>query len=377
MKIILFEDYKVLDLEPITLNRPIFNIRYGSGSLLSRIKNYFPNKSISLWVRDSIKKLASEYNPNYKVNQIDEDNIIWLNARVLWNKDLIKKISLEPSKKFSDGENLLAANLDYKQSREWLDGNKKEIRYHPNIDEGTHLQYKIINYLWDFLDLIPKSVHDAYDKNSNIIDYDHVVFNEELGPVIIDNNVKIEPFCSLEGPLYIAKDSLIKSHTKISRSIIGPNCKIGGEVSGTIIQGYSNKSHYGYIGDSFIGEWVNLGAGTTNSNLKNNYKDIVIMVNGRLINSRRLFLGSVIGDHTKTAIGTMLNTGSNIGLGCNIISKSFLRKNIPSFSILNNNKIEKIRFKDFTKIEEKVKSRRNKIFSNEEINYLYYIYQSI
>ena len=377
MKIVFFEDEKVLNMEPLTPNRPIFDLRYGSDSLLGRIHQFFPKNSISLWVRESIKNLTSELYPSKNVNQINEDNLIWLNARVLWNHNLIDKVLSKPSRKYTSGDDLIAANLNLEQSITWLKNKKKNIKNHPNVKSGKKINCVIIEYLWNLIELIPEAVKEAQNNYKNKKRYENVWFNESLGPIVLSENVKIEPFCNLMGPMFIGENTLIKSNSRISNSIIGPHCKIGGELSGTIIQGYTNKSHYGYIGDSFIGEWVNLGAGTTNSNLKNNYKNVSIVVNDQLINSNKLFLGSFIGDHTKTSIGTMLNTGTKIGIGCNVLSQSFPSRNISSFSFINNNQLKKITLKEFIEVVEKAKSRRNKLLLEQEKKYFNYIYNSM
>tara|TARA_B100001250_G_scaffold113973_1_gene96405 strand:- start:8463 stop:9596 length:1134 start_codon:yes stop_codon:yes gene_type:complete len=377
MKIILFEDEKALNLEPLTINRPVFDLRYGSNSLLGRIHQIFPKNSISLWVRESIKNLTSELYPSKNVNQINEDNLIWLNARVLWNRNLINRVFSEPSRKYISGDDLLAANLNLAQSKIWLQSKKNNIKSHPNVKNGEKIDCVIIDYLWDLIELIPEAVKEAQNNFKNKKKYENVCFNESIGPVILSKNVQIEPFSNLEGPIYIGENTIIKSNSKISNSIIGPHCKIGGEVSGSIIQGYTNKSHYGYLGDSCIGEWVNLGAGTTNSNLKNNYKNVSMIINDKLINSNKLFLGSFIGDHTKTSIGTMLNTGTKIGIGCNVLSQSFPPRNISSFSFINNNQIKKITLKEFIEIAEKAKFRRNQLLLEQEKKYFNYIYNSM
>ena len=145
-----------------------------------------------------------------------------------------------------------------------------------------------------------------------------VVINEENGPVIVDSTAKIESFTILNGPIYIGKNVLIKSHSNISNSIIEESCKIKGEVHSSIFQPFSNKAHEGYIGNSFIGSWANLGAGTTTSNLKNNYSNVFVKWDGNLIDTDTIFFGSVIGEHVKTSIGTNLNTGTIIEMGCNL-----------------------------------------------------------
>ena len=377
MKIVFFEDEKVHNLEPLSINRPVFDLRYGSNSLLERMYQFFPKNSISLWVRDSIKNLTSELYPSKNVNQIINDNLIWLNARVIWNRNSIEKVLSKPSQKYTLGDNLIAANLNLNQSNTWLEAKKNEAKVHPVVQCGGEIDCKIIEYLWDLIDFIPEAVRETNIDFKNKVKNENIYLNENLGPVILSKNVQVEPFCYLEGPLFLGEGTIIKSNSNISNSVIGPYCKIGGEVSGTIFQGYANKSHYGFLGDSFVGEWVNLGAGTTNSNLKNNYKNVSVIINNQLINSNKLFLGSFIGDHTKTAIGTILNTGTNIGIGCNLLTKSFPSRNISSFSIINDDQINTTTFKEFIEVVKKVKLRRNKLLLEQEKKYFNYIYNSM
>ena len=119
-----------------------------------------------------------------------------------------------------------------------------------------------------------------------------VTLNAEKGPIIIMDNVHIYSFAYLEGPLYIGNDTIIKPHSHISSSIIGPVCKLGGEIEKSIFQGYSNKVHDGHLGNAFLGEWVNLGAGTTNSNLKNNYSPVKVKLGQEEIETAKYFIGS-------------------------------------------------------------------------------------
>ncbi len=377
MRLIIFEDKNVFDLEPITLSRPVFDIRLGKETLLSRFEKINHQNHISLWVRSELENLTRERFPDYQVNQLANEDTLWLNARVLWKKNQIEQIISKPSKRYTKQNILLAAFLNPKESRDWLkNSNPYDVTKFPNVDEGQKLNVQIFNYLWDILDLISFSVDEIKKKSIDKVNYDKVYIDRDKGPVFIENSASVEPFTILRGPIYIGHNSIIKSHSSITNSIIGPGCKIAGEISNSIFQSNTNKAHSGYIGNSFIGEWVNLGAGTTTSNLKNNYKSISVMINGKLIRSEKLFLGSFIGDHTKTAIGTKLNTGTKIGTGCNIFSNQFPSRNVLSFTeILNNNQI-KMDFKRFVKTAETVKLRRNVFFTEEEKKYYNYIYKN-
>ncbi len=160
-----------------------------------------------------------------------------------------------------------------------------------------------------------------------------VVIDAEAGPVFIGRNVTVMPQSTIVGPVSIADGSSIKAGARIYEDTsIGPMCKIGGEVEASIVLGYSNKQHDGFLGHSYVGEWVNLGAGTTTSDLKNNYSTIKVIVDGQLVDSRSQFVGSVIGDHSKTAINSVLGTGTVVGAACNLFGRGVPPRFVPSFS---------------------------------------------
>ena len=155
----------------------------------------------------------------------------------------------------------------------------------------------------------------------------------EKGPIYIDKNVEIFPNVTIEGPVFIGANSKIKIGAKIYEGTsIGEMCKVGGEVEESIIHSYSNKQHDGFLGHAYLGMWVNLGADTNNSDLKNNYGNVKVSINGKeWINSNSTFVGAAIADHFKSAIGTMFNTGTVVGFASNIFYRTFPPKFIPSF----------------------------------------------
>ena len=137
--------------------------------------------------------------------------------------------------------------------------------------------------------------------------------DDQDGPIVIEDNVNIMPGAMIKGPVYICSGSTIKMGAKIyGPTVIGPHCKIGGEVSNCIFLGFSNKAHDGFLGNSIIGEWCNIGAGTNNSNLKNDYGNVKMWdyMNREFKDSAQQFLGLFMGDHTKCAINTSFNTGT-------------------------------------------------------------------
>jgi UDP-N-acetylglucosamine diphosphorylase / glucose-1-phosphate thymidylyltransferase / UDP-N-acetylgalactosamine diphosphorylase / glucosamine-1-phosphate N-acetyltransferase / galactosamine-1-phosphate N-acetyltransferase len=161
-----------------------------------------------------------------------------------------------------------------------------------------------------------------------------VVIDAANGPVYIDEGAEVHPFTRIEGPCYIGRKSILLGAKCREGNSIGPTCRIGGEVEESIIQGYSNKYHDGFLGHAYVGEWVNLGALTTNSDLKNDYSSVSVILDGkRPISTGSTKVGSLIGDHTKTSIGTLLNTGAYVGAMALIAATGKpLPKFIPSFA---------------------------------------------
>ena len=160
-----------------------------------------------------------------------------------------------------------------------------------------------------------------------------VVLDAEDGPIVIGPNVTVKPNCTLEGPLFIGEGSLIQPGASIGEGVsIGEICKVGGELESSIIHSHSNKQHDGFLGHSYIGQWVNLAADTINSDLKNTYGPVRVAINGREVDSQLTFVGLTMGDHTKTSVNSIFSTGSVVGFACNLFMSQFVPRFVPSFS---------------------------------------------
>jgi UDP-N-acetylglucosamine diphosphorylase/glucosamine-1-phosphate N-acetyltransferase len=159
----------------------------------------------------------------------------------------------------------------------------------------------------------------------------HVVFDVRNGPIMLAPGVEVRAFSRLVGPLAVARDTRIMGG-QVSGSAIGPRCVVHGEVSTSVFLGYANKSHDGFLGHAVVGRWVNLGAGTINSNLKNTYGPVRVTLGGQRFETGLTFMGSLIGDHVKTAIGTMLPTGCVIGVGANLFGSTRPAPEVPPFA---------------------------------------------
>ncbi|GJQ29866.1 MAG: hypothetical protein HBSAPP03_17500 [Phycisphaerae bacterium] len=192
--------------------------------------------------------------------------------------------------------------------------------------------------------------------------YPGAILDLERGPIVIDEGAIVRPGAILIGPVYIGPHSTILERATIRQNTaIGPWCKVNGEVGGTIFQGYANKAHDGYLGDSWVGEWVNLGAGTTNSNLLNTYEEIIAVASPGMSNERtgETFLGATIGDHVKTAIGTRLMTGCVLHTGGMFATTAPVSGATPPFAWSTDAGLRRYRLDKFLAVARAMMHRRN------------------
>ena len=385
MNLYVFEDQRFSDFFPICSTRAVFDIRFGQSTFLERIIKIFPEHSVSLIVRDEFKELVSELHTNIAVNPDNIEEGLWISSSVIWTRESVELLS-DKDTAFMKDDKLVAANLSSSDAARWI-SNGGPLKSELESVKFKNIEVYQCNYLWDIIKFINQSINDDASElkpvdrldypHTNLINPDKIfinnakvmpgaLINAEKGPVIIDNNAVIYGQTYIEGPAFIGTDTVIKPLTKIVGSVIGKKCKIGGEVESSVIQGYSNKVHDGHLGDSFLGEWVNLGAGTSNSNLKNNYSSVKISLNENLIDTNSLHIGCFIGDHVKTAIGTLINTGTIIGAASMISTYGFPPVNLPPFSWYFNRKKERMDFDKFVSTAQKSKSRRNKNFTSAE-----------
>jgi UDP-N-acetylglucosamine diphosphorylase/glucosamine-1-phosphate N-acetyltransferase len=363
LQICIFEDENYTNLQPLVYSRPVYDLLCGVESLKQRIISNYGNVKVSLHCRPYLEETVKRNNLDYLVNRIEDTECLFINGRNIAPQNLSELLphSCSEDKVFVNEDTVVAAyltgtNLKYKSSH---------IKDLFSIDDFNNLPVKILdikcaNYLWDiifyngtqisldfnrfkminkenFVNQVEHYVHLVNKENifigKNVIIKPGVVIDASDGPVIIDDDVFIYPNSFIEGPCFIGASSKIKAGATIyGNTSIGKVCKIGGEVEGSVFMDYSNKQHAGFIGHSYIGSWVNLGAGTNNSDLKNNYSIIKIKLNNKEVDSNHRFLGMMIGDHSKSAINTKFNTGSVIGFSCNIFLSGFPDKYVPSFS---------------------------------------------
>ena len=284
--------------------------------------------------------------------QKDPDTALLVHANVLPTKAMISKI-----KKLQNGEYISAGkngSIAFAFSNEQVIGLHK-IKVTRQVKYESPL--KILQYPWeivrlndwaireDFVLLTSKRRSAAISKTNAVINssqifmeqgakVEHCILNASAGPVYIGKNVEIMEGSMIRGPVALCEGSVVKMGTKIyGATTIGPHCTVGGELKNVMMFGYSNKAHDGYLGDSVIGEWCNLGAGTTNSNVKNNCGEVKYWVDAdKKEMSAGLKGGLLMGDYSRAAINTSFNTGTVVGVNCNVFATGLTPKLIPSFT---------------------------------------------
>lgn len=203
--------------------------------------------------------------------------------------------------------------------------------------------------------------------------------NTTDGPVYIGHGAEVMEGCCLRGPLAVLSGAVLKMGTKVyGATTVGPHCKVGGELSNVVFQGFANKAHDGFLGNAVVGEWCNLGAGCVASNLKNDYSLIRLWsyATGRFERTGMQFCGLIMGDHSKAGINTMFNTATVVGVGCNIFGAGFPRTFIPSFSMGGAQGFSKIRLEALLATARTVMARRHVELTEADVAILTHLYNS-
>ena len=352
--ICIFEDEGYRTLLPLTWFKPAMDLRCGMNTLFEKIKRCYPRTNIHILCREHLASTVKKGHPGALVGKpAKESSVLFINGRLLCDPETAKKISLSGGDEIfeCDGTVVLISHNSEELSLDFSATTRGGIT-RGKVHQTIAFYQRSGIFIDDGADIEAFSTLDARN-----------------GPIYIDKNARIQPYSRVEGPCFIGEGSVIMAGANIrSGTSIGPSCKVGGEVEGTIFQGYSNKQHYGFLGHSYVGEWVNMGAGTTNSDLKNNYGNVKIHYGKDEIDSGSMFLGCAIADHTKTGIGALIPTGAVIGPASNIYGGGVTQKFIPSFSWGDANNLVKHDPEKAIKTARVVMSRREKEMSQEDID---------
>ncbi len=333
MNIVLFEDEKVRNFHPITRMRTIDEIRTGKWTQKERAFLQFKIKPLTYSTREL-------YGDKFKV----ENDTLFLNAR-LKDFSFFENLKRDACVVNGDGEILgyRGSKIIEGENFDGFDVVSKEIPLYnfiweviKDLSDRLNADLKDDPALGELLSPVENFVHIRNKKNvyvgRGVKLEEGVVLNAEDAPIWIDDNVVIESHSCIIGPAFIGRKSKVKPGSLLDIVAIGEVVKLSGEIEESIFQGYSNKQHVGFLGHAFIGEWVNLGAGTTNSDLKNNYGKVNVVLEGKRYETGMQFLGAIIGDHSKAAINTTFNTGTIVEPFCNLFGRGYPPKYVPPFS---------------------------------------------
>ncbi|HKZ94295.1 MAG TPA: putative sugar nucleotidyl transferase [Candidatus Bathyarchaeia archaeon] len=405
MILALFEDQTYENFLPITYIRPVYECRTGMFTLLERTQHSlqasrlicFTRKYLAPTLRKRITLPVNE--PN-----VIEDDLLLINGTLILDqgtKQLIQKKITSNTLMMQNGR-VAAAHLSQNTAQGYADElctpltSQSIKKLSRNCKQVETSKLPLLTYPWELVnhnaELIKRdyttegknetegtidSKATVYGKKTDVhvgknsFIEAHVTLDARSGPIYVGNGTNVQSGSRITGPAYIGDKVTIASGLLREGCSIGPVCRIGGELEETIIQGYTNKYHTGFIGHAYIGEWVNIGAATTNSDLKNTYGNIQVDIQGKNVDTATTKVGCFIGDHAKTSIGTQIYTGKKIGIASHV--HGFVTKDVPSFTIWSESlgsKPAELYLKSAIETQKRVMARRNVKQSKEDIELL-------
>lgn len=388
-RVVLFEDHAVHDFLPLVYWKTLFELRLGRRIILDRTSQRLGTPISGVWVREWLARVAAQ-RCGAPANGPAEDGTLLLNGRwvaplaweppegpcVGWIGEEIAFISCDEGLAQAISPRSLLASPPGPELRrapraaaegsmfrfpwdivrstgDWLreDWRVDEATLETAVDSRTYLTARERIHVGENCRIHPSAVIDATE-----------------GPVYLSHDVTLGAHAVVEGPAYIGPGSRINAHAWLhGANAIGALCKLGGEVDGCVIDGYSNKQHHGFLGHSYVGSWVNLGAGATNSDLKNTYGTVRVPLHGTEMDSGEMFVGCFIGDHAKIGINATIPTGAVIGLAATAAASRVLPKFIPSFGWVSDDRVSSGDPARLLDVAVKVMARRNVEMTDEEV----------
>ena len=378
-----FEDKFLENFHPLTLTRPVYDLRVGILTLGDKWLHSLdvPEKKTAGTLRNHLKGVFEEFSVSDPT-----ENALWINPRFIPSDALTKQVKeLDDNQGLITDSQLIAANISYETHQKW---NQLGI----DLDDISLIDlnpddFVILKNSWELfqingeqiisdIELIRKNFEKSQKEYPHAIftNRDHIFIEEDAeiepgamlladtGPIYIGNGARIMANSVIRGPSAICKNSVVKMGAKIYEdTTVGPVCKVGGEIANTIFHSYSNKAHDGYVGNSVFGQWVNRGADSNTSNLKNNYSTVKVVdwKTKKEFDTGQQFIGTIMGDHSKTGINAMLNTGTLCGVCCNLFSDKYPPKFVPSFSWVSGSDIVPYHFDKAVEAMERMMARRS------------------
>lgn len=380
MNFILF-DHNRSNLLPYTYTRPTAEIRIGILTIREKWEK---------WLKASCSFKTEDYLAVKFPLKTGNENV-WINGGVCPNDKLVKEIKkLKPGESIVINETTIAFNS----------GNKTEISPKTFTQIISNSSPLIINNPWDIFSNNGRAIDEDFalltkgrksqpiSKTNQVLGRKNIflekgakvecsILNATTGKIYIGKDAEIMEGSVVRGSLALCEHSALKLSTKIyGPTTVGPYSKVGGEINNSVIFAFSNKAHDGFLGNSVIGEWCNIGADSNNSNLKNNYAPVKLWNydTERFVNTELTFCGLFMGDHSKCGINTMFNTGTVVGVNANIFGSGFPRNFIPDFAWGGAQGFSTYKLKDAFEVASRVYERRGKVFDEIEKNILSHLF---
>ncbi len=386
MNVALFDHPQIRQqLLPFTYTRPVAEIRLGILTITEKWQHY---------LGEQVNHLTQDYLANKFTGPDDLTKLLVINGCTCPDADFIAAINkLEPDQGLSQNGILLAARIsEYKNLNALEEVATSEYAgeltiisrpWHIFKEAGAQIRadYKLLTKNRQSAAITDK--HTIVYNQGNVfleegVNIKAAILNAENGPIYLGRNSTVEEGAVIRGPFALGEDSTVNAQARMRGDIsIGPRCKVGGEVSNSVIFGHTNKGHDGFLGNSVLGEWCNIGAGTNTSNLKNNYAKVKVWdyAKEKFINTGEQFCGLMMGDHSKCAINTMFNTGTITGVAANIFGAGFPRTLIPSFSWGGHAGFTTFKPNKVKEMATVSMARRDGVFDQEEENIMDHLFR--
>ena len=401
MTLCIYEDEAWNAFRPLTYLRPVCLLRPGIFPLYRRIARHFPDARVTLAARDAIAPLVTAEVKDCPVNIVkrpEQGAVLFVNGRLREPGDLPRLVAeARLSTVYRNGRDIVAVLFTHDIAQhapavatpaQYVELLEREREGVPDFDTTATLYarpWEIVGDIEsaladDFAAVGPGKADNAVVLPGAAVLEDSRVFlgdgtevapgaviDARHGPVYIGANTRVESHAAIYGPCYLGPNTIVTAG-KISCSSIGHTCRVGGEVEESVFHAYVNKYHAGFIGHSYVCPWVNFGAMTTNSDLKNNYSNVRVTIGGESIDTGEMKVGSFIGDHTKFGIGTLLTTGITIGVCCNLFGGVLIAdKEVPSFRWGHTGDYSEYQFDKAVETARRTASRRGVTLSEAEL----------
>jgi UDP-N-acetylglucosamine diphosphorylase/glucosamine-1-phosphate N-acetyltransferase len=388
MHVVIFEGNRWHTFAPISLSRPLFTLATGMSTLLDKQLRHLRPTKLTLWVRPEMleycrqRVLPKMTVPTDLNTPLGEEPALLVSARTVH----FGRYEVPPHDAvIADDDKIVRSARVTSPGMSWEDVWNRTDRWRKLLELPRMMdQSRMVESLWDLIywneeSLVEDATHRSGKPEKKPAGPYHMVRDEDVwlgknvqlepgcvldasqGPVVIGDRANIGSNAVIQGPCYIGENAEIKPLALIRPGCsIGTACRIGGEVATSIVLGFSNKSHEGFIGHSYIGKWVNIGAGTTTSNLKNTYGEVSVQIGSQRIPTGRRFLGALIGEHSKTGILTRLPTGCYVGFASMLTGRGFAPKFLPSFTYWSENGTEPWQLDKAVEVAKRTFERRDR-----------------